>query len=150
MSAGCVFCKIVRGTEPASLVWEDELTLAFMDLRQFHAGHTLVIPRRHLCDVRDLDFALGAALMATVARITRAVAGAFPNQGLSLWHSIGEAADQEVPHLHIHVHPRLLHDGLLRVYPSAAALPDELIRAGYAERLRSYLPRASNPSRMAE
>jgi len=139
MSAGCVFCKIVRGTEPASLVWEDELTLAFMDLRQFHAGHTLVIPRRHLCDVRDLDFALGAALMASVARITRAVAGAFPNRGLSVWHSIGEAADQEVPHLHIHVHPRLVGDCLLRVYPCAPAVPDRTVRDKYAEALRAHL-----------
>jgi len=150
MSDECAFCEIGRGTLPASVVWEDDLTMAFIDLRQFHAGHTLVIPRQHLRDVRELDDTTGAALMASVTRITRAVAAAFPNQGLSLWHSVGEAADQEVPHLHIHVHPRLLHDGLLRVYPSAAALPDELIRAGYAERLRSYLPRASNPSRMAE
>src|SRR5207248_5654381 len=108
MSEGCVFCGIVRGTEPASVVWEDDLTVAFLDRRQFHAGHTLVIPRLHLCDVRELDDTTGAALMASVARITRAVAAGFPNQGLSLWHSIGEAADQEVPHLHIHVHPRML------------------------------------------
>lgn len=114
MSVVCVFCEIVRGTEPASVVWEDELTMAFMDRRQFHPGHTLVIPRQHLCDVRELDRETGTALMESVARITRAVAETFPNQGLTLWHSIGEAADQEVPHLHIHVHPRMLNDGLLR------------------------------------
>jgi histidine triad (HIT) family protein len=139
MSAPCVFCEIVRGAERASLVWEDDLTVAFMDHRQFHPGHTLVIPRRHLCDVRELDDTVGAALMASFARITRAVAAAFPNQGLSLWHSIGAAADQEVPHLHIHVHPRLLDDRLLRIYPSPAALPDETVRDKYAATLRSYL-----------
>jgi histidine triad (HIT) family protein len=137
--AACVFCEIVRGTHPASIVCQDELTLAFIDLRQFHAGHTLVIPRRHLRDIRELDDATGAALMASVARIARAVAAAFPNQGLSLWHSIGEAADQEVPHLHVHVHPRLLDDRLLRVYPSAAPLPDKSVRDGYAETLRAHL-----------
>src|SRR5207253_10519433 len=83
MSEGCVFCGIVRGTEPASVVWEDDLTMAFLDRRQFHAGHTPVIPRLHLCDVRELDDTTGAALMASVARITRAVAAGFPNQGLS-------------------------------------------------------------------
>ena len=139
MSEACVFCDIARGAEPASLVWEDDLTLAFMDNRQFHPGHTLVIPRRHLCDVRDLDEPVGAALMASVARITRAVAAAFPNQGLSLWHPIGEAADQEVPHLHIHVHPRLLEDRLLRVYPSPAFVPDKSVRDRYAATLRSHL-----------
>jgi histidine triad (HIT) family protein len=77
--------------------------------------------------------------MASVTRITRAVAAAFPNQGLSLWHSIGEGADQEIPHLHVHVHPRLLHDRLLRVYPSAPALPDRVTRERYAESLRSHL-----------
>jgi len=139
MSAACVFCGIVRGAEPASVVWEDDLTMAFLDHRQFHPGHTLVIPRQHLGDVRELDYTTGAALMASVARITRAVAAAFPNQGLSLWHSIGEAADQEVPHLHIHVHPRMLDDRLLQVYPSAPAVPDKPVRDEYAATLRSHL-----------
>jgi histidine triad (HIT) family protein len=139
MSEGCIFCGIVRGTERASVVWEDDLTMAFLDRRQFHAGHTLVIPRQHLCDVRELDNTTGAALMASVTRITCAVAAAFPNQGLSLWHSIGEAADQEVPHLHIHVHPRMLDDQLLQVYPSAPALADQPLRDRYAATLRSYL-----------
>jgi len=139
MSEGCVFCGIVRGREPASVVWQDDLTVAFLDRRQFHAGHTLVIPRLHLCDVRELDDTTGAALMASVARITRAVAAGFPNQGLSLWHSIGEAADQEVPHLHIHVHPRMLDDHLLQIYPSAPPPADKPLRDKYADRLRSYL-----------
>ena len=139
MSEECVFCEIARGTQPASIVWEDALTLAFVDRRQFHAGHTLVIPRRHVGDVRELDYATGAALMASLARITRAVGRAFPNQGLSVWHSIGAAADQEVSHLHIHVHPRKVGDGLLRVYPSPAAEPDQAARDAYADTLRSYL-----------
>lgn len=135
----CVFCEIVHGTRPASVVWQDDLTMAFIDLRQFHAGHTLVIPRKHLHDVRELDNPTGAALMASVARIARAVAAAFPNQGLSLWHSIGEAAHQEVPHLHVHVHPRLVGDGMLQIYPSAAPLSDKLVRDNYAATLRSHV-----------
>jgi len=145
VSEACVFCDIVRGLKPASIVWEDPLTLAFVDLRQFHPGHTLVIPRRHLPDVRELDAETGAALMATVAAVTRAVAASFPNEGLSLWHSVGAAADQEVPHLHIHVHPRRLHDGMLRVYPSAAALPDSPARERCAAALREFLARHSLP-----
>jgi histidine triad (HIT) family protein len=135
----CVFCAIVCGAHPASIVCQDDLTMAFIDLRQFHPGHTLVIPRRHLRDVRELDAATGAALMASVARIARAVSTAFPNQGLSVWHSVGEAAGQEVPHLHVHVHPRLLGDRLLQVYPSAATEPDQRLRDRYAETLRSHL-----------
>ena len=77
--------------------------------------------------------------MSSVARITCAVAAIFPNEGISLWHSIGEAADQEVPHLHVHVHPRRLGDGLLQVNPSAPPKPDYAIRDGYAVTLRSHL-----------
>jgi len=135
----CVFCQIVSGSEPASIVWEDDLTIAAVDLRQFHPGHVLVMPRRHLRDVRELDHETGAAVMATVVRVTRAVASGFPNQGMSLWHSIGEAAFQEVPHLHIHVHPRIPGDGLLQVYPCAAALPDRAELDRYAAILRTHI-----------
>lgn len=135
----CIFCHIAQGKVPASIICEDELTLAFVDLRQFHPGHTLVIPRQHLHDVRELDYSTGAALMVMVSRITRAVGTAFPNQGLSLWHSIGQAAFQEVPHLHIHVHPRSPGDEVLRVYPHAPNTPDKVVRDEYAAILRSHL-----------
>jgi histidine triad (HIT) family protein len=135
----CAFCDIVNGKSPASVVHQDELTLAFVDLRQFHPGHVLVIPRKHFNDVRDLDERTGAALMITLARVTRAVAAAFPNEGLSLWHSIGEAAFQEVPHLHIHIHPRMRDDNFLRVYPSDPPAPDKRTLDDVAALLRKYL-----------
>ena len=139
----CVFCDIAAGKIAASIVHQDELTIAFVDLRQFHPGHTLVIPRRHLQDVRELDDSTGAALMATMARITRAVGAVFPNEGMSLWHSIGEAASQEVPHLHIHIHPRFRGDDVLRVYPSPPATPQKEERDQYAALLRQHLAQAS-------
>src|SRR5437868_2465991 len=139
----CVFCDIAAGKIAASIVHQDELTIAFVDLRQFHPGHTLVIPRRHLQDVRELDDSTGAALMATMARITRAVGAVFPNEGMSLWHSIGEAASQEVPHLHIHIHPRFRGDDVLRVYPSPPATPQKEERDQYAALLRQHLEQAS-------
>jgi histidine triad (HIT) family protein len=114
--------------------------MAFVDLRQFHPGHVLVIPRKHFNDVRDLDEHTGAALMSTVARITRAVAKAFPNEGLSLWHSIGEAAFQEVLHLHIHIHPRTRGDNFLRVYPNELPIEiDDKTRGEIGARIREHL-----------
>jgi len=139
MNDTCVFCAIAQGTTPASVVDENDLVMAIVDLRQVHPGHTLVIPRRHLHDVRELDDATGAALMAMVSRITRAVGGAFPNEGLSLWHSIGEAAFQEVPHLHIHVHPRRVGDDLLRVYPQHPTNTERSTLDAYAAELRAHL-----------
>jgi histidine triad (HIT) family protein len=138
----CVFCDIAAGRIAASIVHQDELTVAFVDLRQFHPGHTLVIPRRHLQDVRELDDSTGAALMATVARVARAVGAVFPNEGMSLWHSIGEAAFQDVPHLHIHIHPRFRDDDVLRVYPSPPATSQKTQRDQYAALLRQHLEQA--------
>lgn len=139
MSDRCVFCAIARGAAPASIVCENDVAMAFVDPRQFHAGHTLVIPREHLRDVRELDDNTGAALMAMVSRVTRAVGRAFPNQGMSLWHSIGEAAFQEIPHLHIHIHPRFVGDNVLRVYPQRPADTERSILDSYAALLRSRL-----------
>ncbi|MEW6753568.1 MAG: HIT family protein [Candidatus Latescibacterota bacterium] len=139
MAQDCVFCRIVQGTVPASVVWRDEQTLAFVDLRQLNPGHTLVIPCQHLHDVRDLDPATGAALMATLSRVTRAVGAAFPTEGISLWHSIGPAAFQEVPHLHFHVQPRQSGDKMLRVYPTPPVRPDAATLEAYAARIRQHL-----------
>jgi histidine triad (HIT) family protein len=135
----CAFCDVVAGRGPAAVVWEDERTLAFVDLRQVNAGHTLIVPRRHLRDARELDEATGAALMATLVKVLRAVDAAFPGEGLSVWHSIGPAAFQEVPHLHLHVLPRRPNDGLLRVYPSDPGEADEEARADVARRIREHL-----------
>jgi histidine triad (HIT) family protein len=112
----CIFCRIVAGEADASIVLEDALTMAFMDLRQVNPGHTLVVPKRHLRDIYALDDATGAAVIATVARVARAVRAAFAPDGVNIMQSNGEAAGQEVFHLHVHVLPRVRGDGLLRVY----------------------------------
>ena len=135
----CVFCGIAQGTIPANVVYEDAATVAFVDQRQFHPGHTLVIPRQHLADVRELDERTGAALMATVAKVTTAIGKAFPNEGISLWSSIGPAAFQEVPHLHFHVHPRRTDDGFLRVYPGDPPVAEASQLEEYAATLRRFL-----------
>lgn len=139
MAAECVFCAIAQGASPASIVCENGQVMAIVDLRQFHPGHVIVIPRRHLHDVRELDDSTGAALMTMVSRVTRAVGSAFPNRGLSLWHSIGEAAFQEVPHLHMHVHPRRTGDDMLRVYPQMPTHADRSLLDALAITLRSHL-----------
>jgi histidine triad (HIT) family protein len=141
LSAECVFCEIVAGRAPADFVYRDDLTAAFIDPRQYNPGHVLVVPRAHINDVRDLDPQTGAGLMDTLVKIARAVSQAFPNEGMSVWHSIGPAAFQEVPHMHMHVHPRRMGDGLLRVYPGAPVDASPSVRASYAERLREVLSR---------
>ena len=117
MAVDCVFCRIVAGQLPARLVRVDGITTAFLDLRQPHAGHVLVIPNRHVETVYELPDADGAAVMTATREVARAVRSAFEPEGLSLWQSNGPAAFQEVPHFHMHVMPRWKEDGLLRIYP---------------------------------
>lgn len=118
MMNGCVFCGIVDGSRPHSIVWEDKETIAFMSLRQQREGHVLVIPRAHVENVFALDHDTGAAVMATTVRISRAVESAFEPEGLHLWQSNGPAASQEVPHFHMHVMPRWHGDGLIQWHPT--------------------------------
>lgn len=139
----CVFCEIAAGRRPASLVFEDDHTLAFLDVRQFHPGHVLVIPRRHVRDIRVADAETARAVMATVVRVSKAVAEVFPSDGLSVWHSAGEGANQEVPHLHFHVHPRRIGDDVLRVYPQAPTAPGPEVLDEWAARLRKAIPEHS-------
>jgi histidine triad (HIT) family protein len=136
----CVFCAIAAATSPASIVATDARTLAFLDLRQSHPGHVLVIPRRHVADLRDADDATAEAVIRMVRRVMLAVDRVFPSDGISVWHSAGAGANQEVPHLHFHVHPRRLGDGLLRAYPAPPPHPERGELDAWAARLREVLP----------
>jgi histidine triad (HIT) family protein len=140
MDAVCPFCAIVAGKLPATIVSSNEETVAFLDQRQFHPGHVLVVPRRHIADIRDADEHIAGAIMATVARVARAIDAVFPNDGLSVWNSAGAGANQEVPHLHVHVHPRHLGDGMLRIYPQGPAHPNRETLEEWGARLRDALP----------
>ena len=139
---GCSFCEIVAGRLPATIVDADTLTIAFLDLRQFHPGHVLVIPRAHVPDIRDADDQTAAAVLSMVARVSRAVDLVFPSDGLSVWHSAGSGADQEVPHMHFHVHPRVHGDDLLRIYPHSPALPTRETLSDWGARLSSAIASA--------
>jgi histidine triad (HIT) family protein len=139
MSDTCVFCEIAARRCEASIVVDDALTVTFVDLRQFHSGHVLVIPRRHFNDIRDMDETSLQAVMSAVARAARAVDRAFPGDGLSIWHSAGEGANQEVPHAHFHVHPRRLGDQFFDVYPRAPETPARASLDAIAGRLRASM-----------
>ena len=124
MNAGdCPFCAIIVGSLPASRVWEDATSIAFMDLRQAVPGHVLIVPRQHVETLDALDEETAAHLMRLAVRISKASVAAFAPHGFNLWQSNGEAGGQEVPHVHLHVQPRRTGDGLLRIYPDALPSP---------------------------
>lgn len=115
--AECVFCRIIEGTQPASVVYEDDLCVAFLNIRPINAGHTLVVPRCHVADIAELDAASGAEVFAVARKIALALRrGALESiggrcDGVNLLLSDGTAAGQVVHHLHLHVIPRYLGDG---------------------------------------
>ncbi len=117
----CVFCLIIRGELDSATIYEDESTLAFLDLRQSNEGHVLVVPRRHFEQIYDLDDDSACALAGTVGKVARAVRRVYSPDGLSIWQSNGPAAYQEVPHVHWHIFPRYTDDGHLVVYPKELA-----------------------------
>ena len=107
-----VFCKIVKGQAPASLVYSDEKVLAFMNIRPVNPGHILVIPKVHATGLSDLDEETGGHLFKIGMRIAKAVKqSGVKCEGVNLLLSDGEAAFQEVFHVHLHVIPRFKGDG---------------------------------------
>ena len=108
----CVFCEIVAGRAESSLVYEDEHVIAFMDLRPLTPGHLLVVPRSHADYLEDLDEDLGAHLFRAGHRLARALRrSGLPCDGVNLFLADGEAAFQDVFHVHLHVLPRTAGDG---------------------------------------
>jgi histidine triad (HIT) family protein len=116
----CIFCDIAEGKAPASIVYKDEVCIAFMDLHQVNPGHVLVIPQHHIVTIDQLSPNLTATLFQVVVKLTQAVKKAFSPDGITILQSNGKAAFQEVPHLHIHIMPRMHHDGLVRFYTKGA------------------------------
>ncbi len=109
---GCVFCAIIDERAPASVVYEDDDVLAFMDINPVTPGHLLVVPRRHLPALGDLDDALGGHLFNLAKRLAAAIrASDVRSDGINLFYADGKAALQEVFHAHLHVIPRYPGDG---------------------------------------
>ena len=104
--AACVFCRIVSGELPSSKVFEDDHVVAFMDIAALTEGHFLVIPRRHVETIYDLDEILAGHLMAVTTRLAKAAKKALKCEGLNLLQANEPIAGQEVPHFHLHVIPR--------------------------------------------
>ncbi|HET7785514.1 MAG TPA: HIT family protein [Myxococcales bacterium] len=130
--ADCVFCRIVKGELPASIVYEDGEVLAFMDMGQVNPGHVLVTLKEHAADVFGLDDAQSAAVFRAAARVARAVRDAFQPDGLALYQANGTAAGQTVFHFHLHVLPRSAGDGIQLAWrtsnPPRAKLDDDAAR----------------------
>jgi histidine triad (HIT) family protein len=110
----CIFCLIVAGEAPASVVYADDQVTAFMDLYPVTPGHTLVVPKAHSVGVLDLDDATGARMWTVARRVAQALTRSnLRCDGVNLFLADGEAAGQDVFHSHLHVIPRYEGDGFV-------------------------------------
>ena len=105
-NVSCIFCRIAQKQVPASLIYEDEKVLAFLDIRPLNEGHTLVIPKAHYETIFEIPQELIAYLHAITKRVALAVKKATKADGISIIQQNGKAAGQEIFHLHVHVIPR--------------------------------------------
>jgi histidine triad (HIT) family protein len=133
----CVFCKIVAGQIPSTRVFEDEHTLAFMDIGHVNPGHTLVAVKKHAANVFELEDAQAEAIARAIVRISKALKKAFDPEGLSIYQANGKPAGQTVFHYHVHLLPRHSGDGMEFTWPVKNP-PREQLEA-YAAKIRAEL-----------
>lgn len=114
----CVFCAIIRGQSPVAKVYEDDTFLAFMDKYPITSGHTLVLPKYHYGDLFQMTDTEVGNMYRVVHTIASAVFNATRAQGLNTGQNNGKAANQIVPHVHVHIIPRYEKDSRDGKWPS--------------------------------
>lgn len=133
--AGCIFCAIASGEAEAELVYEDEHSLAFLDARPLFHGHSLLIPRRHHETLADLPADGVEPLFAAARRLSAVVREAMGAEGSFV--AINNVVSQSVPHLHVHIVPRVKGDGLRGFFWPRTKYADAGEMRAVAERIRA-------------
>ena len=135
----CVFCRIVAGQIPATVVHDDEQALAFMDIGQVNPGHVLVALKAHAENLYALSDVQAGAVLPAAARVARAIRAAFGPEGLSVYQANGKAAGQTVFHYHMHLVPRYDGDGMALSWPVKNPPREKLEE--YAAKIRTEIGR---------
>jgi len=112
MSADCIFCKIIAGEIPCFKLYEDDATLAFMDINPANEGHSLIVPNAHSANLFEVSPAALSATTRTAQKIAIAIQEVLDPPGMNLLQCNGQAAAQSVQHFHMHVLPRQMGDEL--------------------------------------
>jgi histidine triad (HIT) family protein len=130
----CIFCRIVSGELPSTIIREDERTVAFMDINPATRGHALVVPRRHVRDLLEIGREDLTATLAASQELAQRAVDRLGAAGVNLLNSCGQAAWQTVFHFHIHVIPRYEGDPLRLPWVPAEGDRDEIESAAAALR----------------
>ena len=110
MTKDCIIHLIVERKEPASIIYEDDLFIAFLDIHPVFLGHTLIAPKQHYKTLYDLPYSLISPLFSLTQTLGKAVEGAMEASGSFI--ALNNTISQSIPHLHIHIVPRNKNDGL--------------------------------------
>lgn len=121
----CLFCKIIRKEIPAQFVFEDEQSVAVLDVNPRAPGHTMVLPRAHAENILELENASIGPVFKTVKRVMAALRRAFGPDGFSIGINHGRAAGQAIDHLHVHIIPRWNDDGGHSIHSLVTNIPRE-------------------------
>lgn len=121
----CIFCRIASGEIPGMRIYEDEKTLAIMDIAGDVDGHILVMPKAHCKNILDCESADLCAVMNTVQRVSLHLTEKCGCDGVNLLNASDESAGQSVPHFHIHVIPRKQNDGI-DAWPKFSGAKEEI------------------------
>jgi histidine triad (HIT) family protein len=114
----CIFCKIInKEFQDSSIVYEDDVAIAFMDIQPVNEGHTLVVPKKHFVTLEDCDEETAKHLMAVTKKLNSSVLKSVKAEGVLNLIANGEDAGQEIFHLHIHIVPRFKNDGFELRFP---------------------------------
>ena len=133
----CVFCKIISGSAPAELVYENEDAISILDIRPIHYGHALVIPKKHCRTFLEVPPAMHRGIMEATSAVTRALVSTLEVQGFNIFCNNGEVAGQSVFHFHWHITPRYPNDNI-RFELKLKQYPDGQLQE-YGKRIRDYL-----------
>jgi histidine triad (HIT) family protein len=131
----CVFCMIRDGKIPSAKVYDDQRTLAFMDINPLSRGHCLVVTKAHAATLYEAEAEDLKAAMATAKKVAAAIRKALNPDGLNLLQANGAAAFQSVPHFHLHLIPRWTNDGKGFDWKEVAGNWEEIM--GTADRIRA-------------
>ncbi|UCE44513.1 MAG: HIT family protein [Candidatus Bathyarchaeota archaeon] len=137
----CIFCSIAKGIIPASTVYSDEETLAFMDIQPVNQGHILVIPKAHATQLSELNPETGGHMFKVAMKSAYAMRhSGIKCEGINLFLADGEAASQDVFHVHLHVIPRFRGDGFgLKLGPNYGFKPNRKELDDAADKIRKAM-----------
>lgn len=119
-SIDCLFCQIIAGEVNSYKVYEDEFSLAILDLFPISPGHVLVMPKNHYDRLSDIDETDAANVFRTVVKVQKALVNLTPNNdGFNILQNNGKGAGQEIEHVHFHIRPRFKDDHVRFKFPKS-------------------------------